>query len=128
MSSASIGRDTGGDQHGSDDVRVKPDNTSSRKCVVEFTANTVSVYEGEKKARIGVKRVGNVSARVSVKYETCNGTAEAGTDFVAQKDFLIFEPQEKLKLVDTTFENFPAAVDFFRYNVICNLNLVLQLF
>ncbi|XP_063717435.1 sodium/calcium exchanger 2-like isoform X2 [Symsagittifera roscoffensis] len=100
MSSASIGRDIGGDQHGSDDVRVKPDNTSSRKCVVEFTANTVSVYEGEKKARIGVKRVGNVSARVSVKYETCNGTAEAGTDFVAQKDFLIFEPQEKLKYIE----------------------------
>ena len=93
MSSASLSREpSGGDQHGSDDIRTKPE-----KCAVEFSTNTVSVYEGERRARLGVRRTGCLSSRVSIKFETCDGTAEAGTDYVARKDTLLFQPREDYK-------------------------------
>eukprot|EP00794_Sanderia_malayensis_P009359 gene9359-10346_t len=70
------------------------------KAVVEFSASSVSVMENEKVVHLGIQRRGNVEINVVVHYETIDGTAEAGSDYIAKKELLQFTPGETHKYVD----------------------------
>ncbi|XP_033630178.1 sodium/calcium exchanger 3-like [Asterias rubens] len=70
------------------------------KAVVEFRASSCAVYENEKKVQIVVERLGLLSCQVTIRYETVNGTAEAGSDYIAQRSTLIFEPGETEKVIE----------------------------
>ncbi|XP_022095531.1 sodium/calcium exchanger 3-like [Acanthaster planci] len=70
------------------------------KAVVEFRASSCAVYENEKKVHIVVERFGLMSVQAVVRYETVNGTAEAGSDYIAQRSTLVFEPGETEKIIE----------------------------
>ncbi|XP_072167708.1 sodium/calcium exchanger Calx-like [Diadema setosum] len=70
------------------------------RSVVEFAAASVAVFENEKKVNIVVKRYGLMSTQHMVKFETFDGTAEAGQDYIAKKGQLIFEPGETTKNIE----------------------------
>ena len=100
-SATSLSREVTGDQHGSDEIKLSNGERfpEADKCVVQFAADTVSVDDGDRVARLRVKRTGSLANRISVKYETYNGTAEAGTDYMPQKGNLVFGKNEESKLV-----------------------------
>lgn len=70
------------------------------RSVVEFAASSVAVFENEKKVNISVKRYGLLSTQHMIKFETFDGTAEAGQDYIAKKGQLIFEPGETTKTIE----------------------------
>ncbi|XP_041473930.1 sodium/calcium exchanger 3-like isoform X3 [Lytechinus variegatus] len=70
------------------------------RSVVEFAACSCAVFENEKKVNILVKRYGLLSTQHMVKFETFDGTAEAGQDYIAKKGQLIFEPGETSKSIE----------------------------
>lgn len=79
---------------------VDVDGKGSRKAVVEFTATSYAVLESEKVVHIGIERTGNTKSAVTVHYETIDGTAEAGSDYIAKKELLQFKPDETHKYID----------------------------
>lgn len=76
---------------------VDPTNPKPR---IEFTATAVSVLESAKIVQLGLIRSRNLMERVSVRYETIDGTAEAGSDYIAKKGTITFEPEETSKHIE----------------------------
>eukprot|EP00057_Strongylocentrotus_purpuratus_P018304 XP_011672778.1 PREDICTED: sodium/calcium exchanger 3 isoform X3 [Strongylocentrotus purpuratus] len=91
------------------------------RSVVEFSAASVAVFENEKKVNIVVKRYGLLSTQHMVKFETFDGTAEAGQDYIPKKGQLIFEPGETTKNVEIEiiddYEWEPDETFFVKLNV-----------
>jgi len=58
----------------------------------EFTAATFEVTEGTLNAKIGVKRVGRLTTRATVRCRTTANTAVAGEDYTDVDRKLVFEP------------------------------------
>lgn len=79
-------------------VLVDPEPTPKAK--VEFTATAVSVLESGKVVQLGVVRSLNLKKKVTVRYETIDGTAEAGSDYIAKKENITFEPEETHKYIE----------------------------
>lgn len=79
---------------------VDIDGTGTPKSKVEFSASSVSVLENEKCVHLGVERSGNTNTSVLVHYETIDGTAEAGSDYIAKKELLQFKIGETHKYID----------------------------
>ncbi|ESO84204.1 hypothetical protein LOTGIDRAFT_92127, partial [Lottia gigantea] len=69
------------------------------KPVVEFTASSVAVLENEGKVRVGIRRSGRKDAAVSVRVETINGTALAGSDYKHFDEVIQFGANEILRQV-----------------------------
>jgi len=67
---------------------------------VEFVATAVSVLESAKVAQLTLVRSRNLSEKITIRYETIDGTAEAGSDYIAKKGTLTFEPQETTKQLE----------------------------
>ncbi|KAI8500976.1 hypothetical protein Bbelb_210710 [Branchiostoma belcheri] len=65
--------------------------------VVEFSASSCAVMESQGTVEVSVLRSGRTNTRVPFRYETIDGTAEAGSDYIPQKDVLVFEPGESMK-------------------------------
>jgi ELWxxDGT repeat protein len=66
-------------------------------------ASDVRIAEGNSgtaMARFVVRRAGNLASALQLDYITVNGTASAGTDYVAQSGTLSFAPGETTKFVD----------------------------
>ncbi|EDO35472.1 predicted protein, partial [Nematostella vectensis] len=78
--------------HGKKDA-IKP-------AVIEFATTKCAVMENDKLVKIGVMRSGNLNVSASVNFETIDGTAESGSDYVAKKDVMVFKPGETLKHLD----------------------------
>ncbi|XP_064645069.1 sodium/calcium exchanger 1-like [Lineus longissimus] len=68
--------------------------------VIEFAATSVAVVEMDKRVHISVKRYGRTDNRVIFKFETFDGTAEAGNDYVEKKETVVFEREETHKIID----------------------------
>ncbi|XP_006824699.2 sodium/calcium exchanger 1-like [Saccoglossus kowalevskii] len=68
--------------------------------IVEFAASSCAVYENEKRVRVYVNRRGNIQPQVIFKFETLDGTAEAGSDYIAQRDTMVFGSNETQKFID----------------------------
>ncbi|XP_065660327.1 sodium/calcium exchanger 3 isoform X2 [Hydra vulgaris] len=75
---------------------------ANEKAYIEFTASAVSVMENCKSVQLGVERSGNIELQVQVGYETIDGTAEAGSDYISKKDVLIFQSNETHKHFEVT--------------------------
>lgn len=71
-----------------------------KKAKIEFTATAVSVLESGKVVNLGVERSDNLGVVANVTYETIDGTAEAGSDYIAKKETLTFQPQETHKYIE----------------------------
>jgi VCBS repeat-containing protein len=64
---------------------------------LSFSASTYSVRENGSNAVISVLRAGNPHAKATVNYTTSNGTATAGSDYVATSGTLTFNSGQRLK-------------------------------
>ncbi|PAA51257.1 hypothetical protein BOX15_Mlig018197g2 [Macrostomum lignano] len=73
---------------------------NGRLSVVEFTSTSVAVLERDQRARLTIRRYGNVKQRVVVKAETVDGTATKNEDYVPLKKTVVFEPDETQQTVD----------------------------
>jgi hypothetical protein len=81
--------------------------TFSPSCCVlpgslQFTASTFSQVEGPAGGRIHISRLAGTAGSVSVTITTSNGTAQAGSDYVATTETVTFAPgnnQPKLVIV-----------------------------
>jgi len=69
-------------------------------CVVEFVAKNFAVSESIGTVKLRVKRKGDLTSEVKVLYETEDGIAKAGMDYVEVKGELIFGPNEDMKEIE----------------------------
>nr|XP_039253587.1 sodium/calcium exchanger 3-like [Styela clava] len=74
--------------------------TQSEEAIVEFDAVSCSVLENCGSVKLSVVRSGNTASKVSVRYETVDGTANAGEDYTPIKGEMTFYPQEVRKYVE----------------------------
>jgi len=84
------------------DASEQTDLIPAKRAKFNFTATAVSVMENNKIVQLGLERTGNLSDKVSVIYETIDGTAEAGSDYIAKKDTLTFGPNETHQYIEIT--------------------------
>ncbi|XP_070581172.1 sodium/calcium exchanger 2-like isoform X2 [Ptychodera flava] len=68
--------------------------------IIEFAASSCAIYENEKRVRVSINRKGNLNPQVIFKYETLDGTAEAGSDYIAQRGTMVFDSGEVQKHLD----------------------------
>ena len=73
------------------------DNDAAQPGVLQFSAATYSVNEGQGSATITVTRTGGSNVPVSINYSTSNGTATAGSDYTATTGTLSFAAGETSK-------------------------------
>ncbi len=66
------------------------DNDEAGESTVGFAVTSVEVDKAENVARITVSRTGDTTQLVTVDYETMDGTAVAGTDYLSASGTLIF--------------------------------------
>lgn len=68
---------------------------SDHKTTIEFVSKNVAVSESIGTVKLRVKRSGDLGDEVKVKYETQDGVAKAGMDYVQAEGVLVFPPQIK---------------------------------
>ena len=73
---------------GLDNVRVRAADCPAG--LLAFAARRVQVNRSEREAVLEVRRIGGTTGEVQVEYVTADGTAFAGTDYVAQGGVLSF--------------------------------------
>ena len=69
---------------------------------LQFSTNFYSVCEGDGSININVTRKGLCNGRVSVDYDTVDGAAVAGADYIAASGTLVFEDGEREKSFSVT--------------------------
>lgn len=67
---------------------------------VEFSAAAYSCMENEGTIKLGVIRTGNLACKSTINYETSDGTANAGEDYVTKNGILEFAEGEYSKVVE----------------------------
>lgn len=67
---------------------------------VEFSAAAYSCMENEGTIKLGVIRTGNLDCKSTINYETSDGTANAGEDYVTKNGILEFAEGEYSKVVE----------------------------
>lgn len=70
------------------------------KTEIEFDAVSCSVMENCGSVKLNVIRRGDLNKKASVRYETIDGTANAGEDYTYTKGVLEFEPKEIKKAIE----------------------------
>ncbi|KAJ8974585.1 hypothetical protein NQ317_014790 [Molorchus minor] len=68
-------------------------------CKTFFDPSKYTVLESCGKFEVRVVRIGDVDCSLSVEYTTEDGTAQAGSDYVAAKEVLHFNPGDKEKRI-----------------------------
>lgn len=83
-------------------VDVDDDGTavSGKRSKIEFAAMAVSVLESDKRVELSLVRSMDLTQTVSVQFETVDGTAEAGSDYIAKKGEIVFQPNETEKQLE----------------------------
>lgn len=73
-----------------------------RRCrtEIEFDAVSCSVMENCGSVKLNVIRRGDLAKCASVRYETIDGTANAGEDYTYSKGMLVFQPKESKKAIE----------------------------
>ncbi len=72
-------------------------NFTATRTGLQFSTASYSVQEGAGSAVVNVKRLGETTGTVSVKYATSNSTALSGSDYTAATGTVTFAPGETLK-------------------------------
>uniref|UniRef100_A0A1W7RA49 Sodium/calcium exchanger 3 n=1 Tax=Hadrurus spadix TaxID=141984 RepID=A0A1W7RA49_9SCOR len=67
--------------------------------IVEFSAASCAVMENAGKVEVMVKRHGKMNNIVECKFETIDGTAVSGEDYIQKKELLTFKPNEAEKKI-----------------------------
>lgn len=68
----------------------------------EFAKPTIVVTESTGKVELEVVRKDGADGRVEIKWETSDGTAIGGQDYIAASGVLVFEHGETVKTIDIT--------------------------
>jgi len=79
------------------ELKKNQDMTVSR---IEFSAAAYSCMENEGTIKLGVIRTGNLNCVSTINFETSDGTANAGEDYVAKSGVLEFAEGEYCKSVE----------------------------
>jgi hypothetical protein len=66
---------------------------------IQMTSDTITTFEGNSSLQLTVTRNGDVSGTSMVGYATSDGTATAGSDYVATSGTLTFAPNETSKTI-----------------------------
>ncbi len=72
---------------------------SSKLTVIEFAANRYAVSGNDSHIRLKVVRENRTNKRILFKYETLDGSAKRGKDYISQSETLVFNPAETEKLI-----------------------------
>ena len=75
---------------------------TSRLSIIQFAAQRYAVSEADGHCRLKVRRSGRTARRVLFKYETMDGTALAGKDYISQSETLVFNPNEVEKTISVS--------------------------
>ena len=68
--------------------------------VAQFVPGQYEIKENEGTVTIGVQNPGSAAEERSVDWETVNGSAKAGSDFVAGSGTLSFTPRDRSKVIE----------------------------
>jgi hypothetical protein len=79
--------------------------------LVQFSSPTYTVNQTAGIATIKVTRKGDTSKAASVRYETKDGTALAGQDYIPPSGILVFSPNETSQTFAVPILNNPAALE-----------------
>lgn len=85
------------EDEGATAANANQDMTVSR---VEFSAAAYSCMENEGTIKLGVIRTGNLDCKTTINYETSDGTANAGEDYVTKNGVLEFAEGEYTKVIE----------------------------
>jgi hypothetical protein len=85
------------------------DNDAVAPSSLKFSEATYSAGEADGKATITVVRTGNLALAATVSYRTADGTATAGSDYVAVSSTLTFSPNEASKTFSVTLHDDTVA-------------------
>eukprot|EP00746_Dinoflagellata_sp_MGD_P165857 gnl/MRDRNA2_/MRDRNA2_95376_c0_seq1.p1 gnl/MRDRNA2_/MRDRNA2_95376_c0~~gnl/MRDRNA2_/MRDRNA2_95376_c0_seq1.p1 ORF type:complete len:873 (-),score=180.74 gnl/MRDRNA2_/MRDRNA2_95376_c0_seq1:197-2815(-) len=83
------------------------DLTKKKQVMIEFAHAKYAVLESAAHVILSVERKGDLSKHASIQYASKDGTATAGTDYIAVEGKLEFKPDEtsqeiKIKIIDDT--------------------------
>lgn len=67
--------------------------------IVEFTAASCAIMENAGRVNVSIRRHGKINNQVSCKFETIDGTAVAGEDYIEKKEVVVFQPNETEKKI-----------------------------
>lgn len=86
------------------------------QATVEFANSAYAVLESAKFLQAEVRRYDDMKSRVTVKYRTVSGTAQAGKDFVDKSGELVFDAEKQAQLIPVEILNddeWEQAEDFY---------------
>ncbi|XP_067128106.1 sodium/calcium exchanger Calx-like isoform X2 [Centruroides vittatus] len=67
--------------------------------IIEFTAASCAIMENAGRVNVSVRRHGKTNNKVSCKFETIDGTAVSGEDYIEKKELIVFQPNETEKKI-----------------------------
>jgi len=73
---------------------------SKEKSIIEFVSRGYAVLENAGVVRVAVRRTGNLDCSATVTYETRDGRAKAGQDYIHVSDSLTFSPNQVEQTLD----------------------------
>lgn len=83
-------------------VQEKESGDAEHGSVIQFSAPMHGFLENAGTIKVAVQRIGVPDQTVKVAYETRDGTASSGEDYIAVKDILTFAPGELVKDIPVT--------------------------
>lgn len=95
---------------------VTPGDVNTQR-VVSFLVSSYKVEEKSGSATITVDRIGDTTGSTSVSFTTLDGTAKAGSDYVAQTGSISFSIGETSKPIVVTINNDGVAEGFESFSV-----------
>ncbi len=78
---------------------------SMNQAVIEMEQSLVEVTTEDQKAKVKLLRTGDIEQQSIVEYETVDGTAKVGIEYVLTKGTVIFEAGEEEKIVEVPLLN-----------------------
>lgn len=93
------------------------DNDTSPPGILHFATDTHAIREDAGSITISVQRSGGTADEVQVSYQTMNGTASAGSDYMPALGTLTFPAGEREQTFTVTLLDDPGAEDFETFSI-----------
>jgi solute carrier family 8 (sodium/calcium exchanger) len=81
---------------------IEDEFTHKNQCIIDFVSTGYAVLENAGVVRVKVRRTGSLECSTKVQYETSDGRAKAGQDYVHVSDSLTFTPNQAEQHLDVT--------------------------
>ncbi|MBF2085060.1 DUF4347 domain-containing protein [Thermoleptolyngbya sp. C42_A2020_037] len=96
-------------------ITIVDDDTPS---TFAMTSAAIAVSEGSSSVVVTVQRSGNSSGSATVSYDTVNGTAQAGSDYLARSGTLTFAPGQTAQTISIPIINDTLIEDNESFSVV----------